>query len=169
MSIWKTKWGGKGALIEDENWKRVRGELRVNRSRSLPEARRGACCFLRGMSASWEPDREIDCGPADPRLAWGNPQSFDTVSHPPRVRSQSSHMDRGVNLRSSWGWDAFCFCFLTPNKTKQQNRCWCSETKRETEPTGCPLNLSVTRCLARSGMDGRGRRRNRRGVRGTKT
>lgn len=56
-----------------------------------------AACRLREM-----PGREIDCGPADPRLAWGNPQSFDTVSHtPPRVRSQSSHMDRGVNMRTS--------------------------------------------------------------------
>lgn len=46
---------------------RERGQLRANWSQSIPAARRGACCFLRGMSASWEPGREIDGGPADPR------------------------------------------------------------------------------------------------------
>lgn len=68
------------------------GQLRATRSRSVPAARRGACCFLRGMSAPWEPGRRIECGPADPRVAWGNPRSFDTVSHtPPGASSELPH------------------------------------------------------------------------------
>lgn len=81
-------WGGGGNrnlnnLIGRKGRHQERGQLRVHWSRSVPAARRGACCFLRGMSAPWEPGRLIDGGPADPGRARGNPRSFDTVSHTP--------------------------------------------------------------------------------------
>lgn len=86
-------------------------ELKASRSRGfLPEARRGACCFLLGMSAARDPARSsslaapvIRAGPGNPRKVW-----YSLLSPGLGALSQGSRMGRNVICgRGAGGWQFY--------------------------------------------------------------